>query len=83
MRISFILNGQRGAQYQISVSQIGHDVGGGLLWEIQQLRTTRGLDKKVVIASNRQDSGDTVSRILAGWLETPMPKLDEQTGDQV
>lgn len=73
MHISFTLDGPRGAKYRVLASQMGRDTGGGVLWEVQHYRTARGVSKWVTVASGKENSNDVASRLLAGWLTSPMP----------
>ena len=72
--VTFTLDGPRNAKYRLVVGQMGNDVGGGVLWQLQQQRTTKAKGTHWAdVASSREDTNDMGSRVLAGWLLTPMP----------
>ena len=81
--ITIILDGKRGAKYRLISSQMGQDVGGGILWRLQkQITSKRSGVSWSDVASTREETNDPGSRILAGWLTTRMPlkELGELVG---
>lgn len=71
MFVTLILEGKRGMQYRVITSRIGHDVGGGVLFELQQWNPKTG--KWRALASGREKSDTISARALGGWLTEKMP----------
>lgn len=67
MKVSVDMPSNRGVMYRLHFSQMGAEVGGGVLIEMIN-------DKGKAIASTKMPSGEMGSRLLAGWLEAEMPK---------
>lgn len=83
--VTFILDGPRGAKYRLIAEQLGADVGGGIFWHIQK----QGVEKNgqrnftwVDVAGAREDTNCPASRILAGWLTSPMPPKEDFKADK-
>jgi hypothetical protein len=73
MQVSTILTGKRGKQVRLQFSQMGKDVGGGVLIELFNI-TPKG--RGPLIASVREDTGknSTPMKVLASWLLEDMPE---------
>jgi hypothetical protein len=74
--VTIILDGPRGAKYRLCASQLhkARDGADGVHWRLQkQISSKRSGVSWSDVANASEETNDPGSRILAGWLLTPMP----------
>lgn len=72
--VTLILDGARGKKYRLCVSQNDRNLGGGVVYRLQEQRNSKRLGTSWHdVAGCIEPTGDPGSRIIAGWLTTPMP----------
>jgi hypothetical protein len=76
--VTLILEGARGKKYRLALSQNDRDLGGGVVYRLQEQRTSKRLGTSWHdVAGCIEPTNDPGSRILADWLTTPIPVRGE------